>query len=80
MTKKGLKNQLTGYKKIIHDEMFKIDKEKMLQQYKEYKYVEFYYNTRKYPNIEEYDTTIQEKYKEMTSEEALKLYVKIWIK
>jgi len=74
MAKKGLKNQLTGYKKIIHDEMFKVDYEKLLQQSIEGKYIEYYSNTGKHPNFEEYFTVIKEKYKGLTFNEVLKLY------
>ena len=56
MNKKGLKGpkQLNGYKKMIHDEMFKVDYETLLQQHIENKYIEYYSNTGKHPNIGEY--------------------------
>ena len=67
MAKKGLKNQLTGYKKIIHDEMFKVDYEKLLQQSIEGKYIEYYSNTGKHPNFEELLQSIKCKYIEYYS-------------
>jgi hypothetical protein len=92
MTKSGLKRpkQLNGYKKMIHNEMFKVDYETLLQQHIECKYIEYYSNTGKHPNIgeylsafsntgkhpniEEYFTAIAEKYKGMTFLEVLQLY------
>ena len=92
MTKTGLKGpkQLNGYKKMIHDEMFKVDYETLLQQHIENKYIEYYSNTGKHPNIgeylsafsntgkhpniEEYFTAIAEKYKGLTFLEELQLY------
>ena len=78
MTKKGLKGQkaLTGYKKMIHNEMFKPKtREEVIELIKEEQYVMYYYNTGKYPNNEDYNTVIQEKYKGISRDEALKLYV-----
>ena len=45
MTKKGLKGpkQLNGYKKMIHNEMFKVDYETLLQQHIENKYIEYFF-------------------------------------
>ena len=76
MTKSGLKRpkQLNGYKKMIHNEMFKVDYETLLQQHIECKYIEYYSNTGKHPNIEEYFTAIAEKYKGLTFLEVLQLY------
>ena len=92
MTKTGLKGQkqLTGYKKMIQDEMLKVDYEKLLQQHIECKYIEYYSNTGKHPNfgeylgafsntgkhpnIGEYFKVIEEKNKGLTFSEVLKLY------
>ena len=78
MTKTGLKGQkqLTGYKKMIHNEMFKLKtREEVIEQIKEEQYVMYYYNTGEYPNNEDYNTVIQEKYKGISRDEALKFYV-----
>ena len=78
MTKKGLKEQkaLTGYKKMIHDELFKLKtREEIIEQIKEEQYVMYYYNIGEFPNNEDYNTVIQDKYKGISRDEALKLYV-----
>jgi hypothetical protein len=78
MTKTGLKGQkqLTGYKKMIHNEMFKLKtREEVIEQIKEERYVMYYYNIGEFPNNEDYGTVIQDKYKGISRDEAIKLYV-----
>ena len=77
MTKKGLKGpkQLNGYKKMIHNEMFKQKtREEIIELMKEEKYVMHYYNTGEYPKNQDYNTEIQEKYEGISRDEALQLY------
>ena len=62
---------------MIHDEMFKpMSKEEVVDLIKEQQYAMYYCNMRKYPTIEEleYSTSIHEKYKDMTPDEAFQLY------
>ena len=95
MTKRGLKGKLTGNQKQIHDEIFKIDYEKVLQQHIECKYIEYYSKTGKHPNFEEYIgafsnegkypdiekrfTAVVEKYKGLTFNEVLELYKETYL-
>jgi hypothetical protein len=60
---------------MIHDKMFKSkSKKEVMELIKEEQYVMYYYNTGEYPNIECFNITIQEKYRGISRDEALKLY------